>query len=154
MGYFAVGGFVVLVLVEVVVNFHHITRALAERRAKRSLEEFEAVLAERNFDPQQSRKFFSGEVVLEQDIAVLIPVFIEYEELVDRYQVPIVTALNDAALVEDTRAYTMVNNCGIDLRLNDFVSGVELLIPLLKNLEIPHGTLIEYAGGDLPVYED
>ena len=72
----------------------------------------------------------------------------------DRYQVPIVTALNDAGVVEDTRAYTMVNNCGIDLRLNDFVSGVELLIPVLKRLEIPHGSLIEYAGGDLPVYED
>ena len=102
-------------LVELVVNFHQFTRALAERRAKLKLQEFEAVLAERNVDPQQSRKFFSGEVVLEQDIAIVIPVFIEYEELVDRYQVPIVTALNDAGLVEDTRAYTMVNNCGICL---------------------------------------
>ena len=154
MGYFAVGGIVVMLLVEMVVNFHQLTRALAERRAKLKLQEFEAVLAERNVDPQQSRKFFSGEVVLEQDIAIVIPVFIEYEELVGRYQVPIVTALNDAGLVEDTRAYTMVNNCGIDLRLNDFVSGVELLITLLIRLEIPRGSLIEYAGGDLPVYED
>ena len=50
MGYFAVGGIVVMLLVEMVVNFHQLTRALAERRAKLKLQEFEAVLAERNVD--------------------------------------------------------------------------------------------------------
>ena len=143
-----------MVLVELVVNFHQVTRALAERRAKLRLQEFEAVLAEQNVDPQQSRKFFSGEVVLEQDIAILIPGFIEYEELVDKYQVPLVTALNDAGLIEDTRAYTMVNNCGIDLRLNDFIAGLELVRAMLIDMEVPRGTLIEYSGGDLPIYED
>jgi len=154
MDYLAVGGVVAIVLFGLVTNFHRVIRALAERRAKLNLQELEAVLVEPNADPARSLKFFSGDVVIEQDVAILIPVFIEYEELVERYQVPLVSALNAAGLVDDTRAYTLVDNCGIDLRLNDFVSGVELLIPLLKKLEIPYGTLIEYAGGDLLVYED
>jgi len=154
MGYFAVSGVVVIWLLHLVVNFRQAAKALAERRAKRSFQEFEAVLSDPDGDPQQSRKFFSEEVVLAEDISILMPVFVDHQELVDKYQVPLVAALNDAGLIEDTRAYTLVDNCGIDMRLNNFVAGLELVRSMLIQLEVPRGTLIEYSGGDLPIYED
>jgi len=154
MGYFAVSGAVLVCLLHLIVNFRQVTRFLAERRAKRRFQEFETALSEPNVDPQQSRKFFSEEVVLVEDVSILMPVFIEHQELVDRFQVPLVAALHDAGLVEDTRAYTLVNECGIDLRLNNFVAGLELVRSMLIQLGAPRGTLIEYSGGDLPIYED
>ena len=154
MEYFAVGGVIAILLLQLVANFHQIAQFLAKRRARRRFQEFEDVISEPIVDPHRSRKFFAEEVVLEEDVSIFFPVFLENNELVDKYQVPLVAALNKAGLVDDTRAYTFVESCGIDLRLNNFVAGLELLRSMLIQLEAPRGTLIEYSGGDLPIYED
>ena len=72
----------------------------------------------------------------------------------ERIRIAVDEALKEAKLGEVVRVYEVENTCGFDISLNDFVGGVDLIRKQLADHQAPEGTLIEYSGGDLPIYDD
>jgi len=67
---------------------------------------------------------------------------------------PIDALLRDAEIGYVVRGYQSDDLCGFDLVVNDFVSGVDLIRRQLVERNAPWGTLIEYSGGDLTIYDE
>ena len=153
INYFAVTGVTLLFLVILAARAKTLFEYFAERQRRREFQEFEDVLLGNNSDAQTAKKFFSGEVKLLEEVYVFIPVLLDWQER-GQLEKPINLALRDAGLGHVVRGYSVEDSCGFDVHLNDFVQGVDLLRRLLVELEAPVGTLIEYTGGDLPIYED
>ena len=127
---------------------------LGDRKRAKQFKEFENVLSGVESDPHKTEKFFSGEVKIQQEVYILIPEEIVAQDRIERFENPIAEALAATELGEIVRGFTSDGTCGIDVFLIDFVNGVDLLRKLLVQLKSPMGTLIEYDGGDLPIYDD
>lgn len=153
INYFAVTGVTLLFLVIIIARAKTLIDYFVERKRQREFKEFEEVISGNNSDPQAAQKFFTGEVKLLEEVYVFIPVLLEWQQR-GELEKPIDMALREAGLGHVVRGYSVEDSCGFDIHLNDFVSGVDLLRRQLVELEAPIGTLIEYTGGDLPIYEE
>ena len=134
-------------------NGYLIVRYMNERKRRREFSKFEDVISGKNNDMEASRKYFQGDVKLIQEVYVFIPIAMPNQERLE-LQRPIDNALKEAKLGEVVRGYQTGETCGFDVHLNDFIRGVDLLRKQLLGREAPKGTLIEYSGGDLPIYDD
>jgi hypothetical protein len=81
---------------------------------------------------------------------VFIPDTIGWEPFAN----PVATALKELEIGTVIRGNKTDDSCGFDVVLNDFVKGVDLIRKILTQLDAPQGTLIEYSGGDLPIYDE
>lgn len=150
VGWFAVIGIVALAMIAVAALVRDFYDKFVSHRKTKQFSEFETVLTDAHADPHRARKFFSGEVKLEQEVYVFIPGTIEWEP----FAVHVAAALEKAELGTVIRGNVTDDSCGFDLMLNDFVKGVDLLRKTLIGLNAPKGTLIEYSGGDLPIHDE
>ena len=150
---FAVLGVVLVFGVILLAKAKEFFEYLAERKRRREFKDFENVISGANSDPEAARKYFSGEVKLSDQVNVIIPILLDADERM-RLQDPIDAMLRDAEIGYVVRGYELADTCGFDLLVNDFVSGVDLIRRQLIQGSAPRGTLIEYSGGDLAIYED
>ena len=153
INYIAVIGVALILAVFLLAKVRELAEYLAERKQRREFEKFEDVISGNNTDPAAARKYFSGEVKLPEEVNVIIPELIKTEELANLHE-PIDSLLKEAEIGYVVRAFETGDSCGFDLRLNDFVKGVDLIRRQLVERSAPRGTLIEYSGGDLTIYED
>lgn len=137
----------------VLIRIHHIIQYLQEQKRRREFKNFEEAISGANPDPNAARKYFSGEIKLPEDIYVIIPKSIDSEDRKSRFEIPIHDALVQAGIGEVVRGFEVDETCGFDIYVNDFVAGVDLVRKQLIKLEAPAGTLIEYSGGDLAIYD-
>lgn len=151
--YIAIIGLVLIGTLFVARNGYLIYHYLGERKRQREFSKFEDVISGKTDDSEAAKKYFQGDVKLIQEVYVFIPTPMGDKERL-KLQNPIDLALKEAGLGEVVRGYETGDSCGFDVHLNDFVRGVDLLRKQLVNREAPAGTLIEYSGGDLPIYED
>ena len=152
INYLAITGVVLIFGVLALAKAREIAEYLAERKHQSEFRKFEDVISGANTDPEAARKYFSGEVKLPEEVNVIIPMVLDDDELM-RLQEPIDALLRKAELGRVVRSYETNDACGFDLRINDFVKGVDLIRRSLAG-RAPRGTLIEYSGGDLMIYED
>ncbi|MFK7769410.1 MAG: hypothetical protein AB8B55_19490 [Mariniblastus sp.] len=153
-GTFAMLGVVGLAIFFIATNGHSILAFLAERKRKKQFQDFEKVISGEESDPEKAEMYFSGELKLSHEVYVLIPEAIQSSERIERFELPISLELQSSELGEIVRGFTTDDTCGFDVHLNDFVGGVDLLRRMLVDLQSPAGTLIEYDGGDLLVYDE
>lgn len=127
----------------------HVVNYFRERRRRREFGDFEKSLV----GEQDGKKFFSGDVKLEEEVTVMVPELAESENDFKKVVDAVVAAFKPGETGEVLRVFPIGNGCGIDVMLFDFVNGVALLRSTLVREGVPEGTLIEYSGGDLMIYE-
>ncbi len=151
--YFAATGLAGLFLVVAMARAKTLVDYFKERKRKRQFKDFEDVISGKNNDPVAAKKFFAGEIKLLEEVYVFIPVLLDRQKRAE-LEKPIDAALRELGQGHVVRGYSINDSCGFDVYLNDFVQGVDLLRKKLVELQAPRGTLIEYTGGDLPIYEE
>jgi len=153
INYFAVTGVILVFGVILLAKARELTEYLVERKQRREFRKFEDIISGANDDPVAAKKYFSGEVKLPEEVNVIIPVVLNLQELSKLHE-PIDSLLKNAKIGYVVRAFETGDSCGFDLHVNDFVRGVDLIRRQLVERSAPRGTLIEYSGGDLTIYED
>ena len=153
INYFAVAGVVLIFGVILIARARELIEYLAERKRRRVFKDFEDAISGTNTDPSAATKYFSGEVKLADEVNVIFPVVLDEQERL-RFQEPIDSQLREAEIGYVVRGFESSDICGFDLLVNDFVIGVDLIRRQLIQGSAPRGTLIEYSGGDLAIYED
>ncbi len=123
----------------------------AEKRKHATNREFENAVAG-NVSDVIARKYFDGEIKLEKTIYVVMPLAFEDEEVAERFFSPIAKQILTNELGQVDRCYRIDQSYGIDITLNDFVSGLELVVAILKENDAPEGTVIEYDDVELPLW--
>lgn len=124
----------------------------AEKRKRATDKEFEDAVSGKAPEAV-AKKYFDGEVTLEKTIYVVIPLELGDEEVAERFFAPIVQQLHHCELGVVDRLFKVDEFYGIDISLNDFVSGLQLVIGVLKENGAPRMTVIEYDDIELPLYD-
>ena len=124
-----------------------------EQQRRRLFKIFDKVLTGEIEDEHIARPFFNGEITLQEEVYILIPNQDADPQAIGRFRDVLVEDFDPTGFGKVTRAYPGGGFSGIDIYLNDFVNGLELLVDLLRSRQFPQGTIIEYCGGDLPIYD-
>ena len=125
---------------------------LIKRRIKRDFSEFEKSLVQDNGSGKVSR-FFSGETKLPSELTVHIPSATLENSFIESLSTSLNQGLQQKSLGHVIRHFSIGDSCGIDVWLDDFVSGVEFLREHLVLQNVPQQTLIEYEMGEFPIYD-
>lgn len=141
-----------LIAILLLCRIQLLRRWLVKRRIKRDFSQFEkSLLAEQ--DSEKAARFFNGETKLPTELTIHIPTAKLESEFFESLAVAVHQELQQQSLGYVIRHFSLGEMGGIDVWLDDFVVGVEVLRTLLIQHNVPSKTIIEYETGEFPVFE-
>jgi len=149
--FIAILGSLAIIAVMVAAKSREIHLHFQERAKKQKLDKFVGLLT-KPANLAETNKYFNGEVTLEEEVYVFIPIEVattKVEEFAERIDLLVF----ETKLGKVMSVYQVGNFHGIDVLLVELIEGLSVLRKELLAAKMPRGTFIEYAGGDLHIHD-
>jgi hypothetical protein len=126
-------------------------RQMQERARKQKLDKFVGLLTKPE-NSGETNKYFTGEIALEEEVYVFIPIEADTTK-VEEFARRIDSLVFEAKLGKVMSVYQVGEFHGVDILLVELIDGLDVILTELMAAGMPPGTFIEYAGGDLHIYD-